>query len=373
MSDKIGNAIQNQLSEIVSLLEKNNLEGNTEGLFSKYVLSKKDQTKLDWNVNCSSKWVEENTQTISQGNYTNLASLGFSLHLDSQGNQKPIFKEGFKQLMQREPFLGDRVSFPFFPRLFLGIVLGLQTLGEEKNANLSWLKEIYKKRSEMGDFDSTQKLQYSIVENMLDEKQTHVDHSIVESLTKLEEFCIVYWGYKNGIFLFHSPEKTYSLIEKEIFSRFALQNIESYDESLLAFVYYSVSNIVLDTTIASLMSVNHVSKILQNFESAMKRWVFNENKKWVIDNEKDVQSILYLILRSVFEDTQYEEPTDKFGHGWSIVDLKIPSLKLLIEVKFVRQSSDFSKIEDEIKIDSVDYVKSTDYKKIVVVIYSPPV
>jgi len=92
VSDKIGNAIQNQLSEIVSLLEKNNLDGNTEGLFSKYVLSKKDQTKLDWNVNCSSKWVEENTQTISQGNYTNLASLGFSLHLDSQGNQKPIFK-----------------------------------------------------------------------------------------------------------------------------------------------------------------------------------------------------------------------------------------------------------------------------------------
>ena len=61
-------------------------------------------------------------------------------------------------------------AFPFFPRLFLGIVLGVQTLGEEKNANLSWLKEIYKKRSEMGDVDSTQKLQYSIVENMLDKK-----------------------------------------------------------------------------------------------------------------------------------------------------------------------------------------------------------
>jgi len=271
--------------------------------------------------------------------------------------------------MQREPFLGDRVSFPFFPRLFLGIVLGVQAIGEEKDANLSWLKEIYKKRSDMGDFDSTQKLQYSIVENTLEEKQTYIDHSTIESLTKLEEFCIVYWGYKNGIFLFHSPEKTYSLVENEIISRFSLQSVESYDESLLSLIYYSVSNLVIDTTVASLMSVNHVSKILQNFESAMKRWVFNENKKWVIDNEKDVQSILYLILRSVFEDTQYEEPTDKFGHGWSVVDLKIPSLRLLIEVKFVRQSSDFSKIEDEIKIDSIDYVKSTDYKKIVVFIY----
>ena len=101
----------------------------------------------------------------------------------------------------------------------------------------------------------------------------------------------------------------------------------------------------------------------------MQRWVYNEKRQWPIEEDKDVQCILYLILRSYFSDIKYEEPTDKFGHGYSIVDLTLPSLKVLIEVKFARSSKDFSKIEEEIKNDSVNYTQSTPYKKIIVFIY----
>ncbi len=101
----------------------------------------------------------------------------------------------------------------------------------------------------------------------------------------------------------------------------------------------------------------------------MKRWKYDEKRKWIIDDEYDIQSILYLILRSYFSDVEYEDPTPKFGHGSSRLDLKIPQLKTIVEVKYARSSKDFAKIEDEIKIDVSDYVQSTDYRKIIVFIY----
>ncbi len=104
----------------------------------------------------------------------------------------------------------------------------------------------------------------------------------------------------------------------------------------------------------------------------MKRWVWNDKKKWVVEDESDIQSVLYPILRSYFQDLIYEEPMIKVGHTSSKVDFKIPSLNLMIEAKFARDSKDFKKIEDEIKIDIINYLNPTsDYKyyRLIVFIY----
>ncbi|MHB8602145.1 MAG: PD-(D/E)XK nuclease domain-containing protein [Nitrosotalea sp.] len=74
------------------------------------------------------------------------------------------------------------------------------------------------------------------------------------------------------------------------------------------------------------------------------------------------------MLRSYFENIEYEDPGGKFGHRSSKVDFKIPQLKLIVEVKYVRKRDEFGKIDDEIKKDSIDYVQSTGYKKIIVFI-----
>jgi hypothetical protein len=101
----------------------------------------------------------------------------------------------------------------------------------------------------------------------------------------------------------------------------------------------------------------------------MKRWPQSEKKKWPVADEYDIQSILWLILRSVFDDVIDEEPTPKLGHSYSIVDFRIPSLKLLVEAKFIRTKEDFKKVENEIKIDSINYLKTTDCKEMIVFIY----
>jgi hypothetical protein len=65
-----------------------------------------------------------------------------------------------------------------------------------------------------------------------------------------------------------------------------------------------------------------------------------------------------------------EETLTKVGHASYRADFGIPSLGVLIEVKYVRKSSDFKEIEQQVMVDSVAYLSGTaTYKEIVVFIY----
>ena len=60
----------------------------------------------------------------------------------------------------------------------------------------------------------------------------------------------------------------------------------------------------------------------------------------------------------------------KVGHSTYRADFGIPSLGVLIEVKYARKGSDFKTIETEVMIDSVAYLHGvTAYREIVVFIY----
>lgn len=363
MNTELKNMIPNQLAKIFSLLEKQCAETNAEGLLSKYILL--NNKKLNCNI-CNAEWIEKHKLVMSQGDHVKLALLGYTICMDPNRENKKIFEDGIAKLVKRDLF-SDRYSFPFIPKLFLGIVLGVKALSENEK-HYEWIKKTYGRRMEEV-MEESQKLQYFVIGAMIDDEPRKLEHSFVEELKRIEDLAIIYWGCRNDIFSLYEQERTHETIKKHILREIVLNNVESYDEFLLVFVYDSVSHIINGSTTSYLMTQDHVSRILNNFESAMKRWVWKEDKKWIVGDEKDVQCILYLILRSIFDDVEYEEPTNKFGHKSSIVDLKIPSLKLLIEVKFVRQSSDFNRIENEIKIDSVDYIKSTNYRKIILFIY----
>ena len=108
----------------------------------------------------------------------------------------------------------------------------------------------------------------------------------------------------------------------------------------------------------------------------MRRWRYDNDSarqpvKWPVNSEREVQDILWLILRSVFDDVVDEETLPKAGHITYRADFGIPSLGVLIEVKYARRRSDFKeKIEPEVMVDSVAYLHGTTaYKEIVVFIY----
>jgi len=117
--------------------------------------------------------------------------------------------------------------------------------------------------------------------------------------------------------------------------------------------------------------------ILRRFEAALRRWRWDDSSKmkrpitWPITSEREVQDIVWLILRSVFDDVVDEETLPKLGHSTYKADFGIPSLRLLIEAKYCREASDFKKIEKEIMEDAVAYlihIKDR-YDRILVFIY----
>jgi hypothetical protein len=77
-------------------------------------------------------------------------------------------------------------------------------------------------------------------------------------------------------------------------------------------------------------------------------------------------------LRSVFDDVIDEDTNPKVGHASTRADFGIPSIRLLVEVKYVYEgtTAEFKKIEQEVMIDSVAYLqRAALYDEIVVFIY----
>ena len=83
-----------------------------------------------------------------------------------------------------------------------------------------------------------------------------------------------------------------------------------------------------------------------------------------------MQDILWVILRSAFPDLEDEDTLPKFGHSTYRADLGIPSLCLLIEVKFARSAGEFKEIEKQVLEDIVPYLRSPErYGQVLVFIY----
>jgi hypothetical protein len=91
----------------------------------------------------------------------------------------------------------------------------------------------------------------------------------------------------------------------------------------------------------------------------------------VIRSEADVQDLIYVSVKPIFPDMVYEEPTRKGAAGYSVGDFCIPSLKLILEIKFVGGREDVKAKADEISEDIWKYTTQTDCERVVFFVYDP--
>ncbi|MCP4295588.1 MAG: hypothetical protein GY786_08280, partial [Proteobacteria bacterium] len=164
-------------------------------------------------------------------------------------------------------------------------------------------------------------------------------------------------------------------IRKELINQLVKSDMAGVGDEKAAIVWAAANESITIDVSNLLLSPHFVSAILSRFENAMKRWRYDSDElkkpiKWPIGQEREVQDILWLVLRSYFEDLVDEEALPKFGHKFYKPDFAIPSLRLLIEVKFTSKKEDFKSIEQEIMVDTIGYLYNTqDYDKIIVFIY----
>lgn len=111
--------------------------------------------------------------------------------------------------------------------------------------------------------------------------------------------------------------------------------------------------------------IPQVRLVLQGVQSSLYRWVWEETPKtsgrqaqprrWHIENEYHFQSLLYAILRPIFPDLREEEYSVSVGPTQPRADLFIPSLKLVIEVKFWYQKKNSRNLINELAADASLY------------------
>lgn len=88
-------------------------------------------------------------------------------------------------------------------------------------------------------------------------------------------------------------------------------------------------------------------------------------------DEKELQDFIFPILKSHFKDLEYEFHLPRFGNIEYKPDFGVPSIKLLIECKFLRNKADLKKVQKEIHDDIIGYLKiSKQYKSLIVLIYN---
>lgn len=116
-------------------------------------------------------------------------------------------------------------------------------------------------------------------------------------------------------------------------------------------------------------------KIIDNFRVVARLLAKRGHNRsaFVVENEYDVQDLLFACVRSIFDDARTEEWTPKHAGTSKRVDIVIPSAATLIETKCVRTSFHAKDVIDEIKIDIESYHNHTHCKTLLVLIYDPKV
>lgn len=95
-------------------------------------------------------------------------------------------------------------------------------------------------------------------------------------------------------------------------------------------------------------------------------------QRWDIQHEYHVQSLLWAILRPVFPGLEDEENLPSVGHKHPRADILVPSLSVVIEVKYLREATQSAraKIIEEVAADTSLYLTDDSvYSSIVVFIW----
>jgi hypothetical protein len=145
-------------------------------------------------------------------------------------------------------------------------------------------------------------------------------------------------------------------------------------------IWFKAINVLVDFACRSLFpTISDTSRLLYSVQHSMKRWVWRDKPRranaaparWLIDEESDVQSLLWAILYPVYGSDLVDE---RYLPSWGLVqpraDLGIVKLRLIIEVKMARKPSDFVEFEGQIGNDLGLYFKDTNqFDRMIVFIY----
>jgi hypothetical protein len=223
--------------------------------------------------------------------------------------------------------------------------------------------------------DRFQALLYGYIRYLLADEAKAIDD--IREFQGVGELALLEWESRCGALRLVDQREDLSEVQARVLSAAVGEDLSRLGAARAALVWSAVRAALTRSAHEVVLSRSHVSIVLRRFEAAMRRWRWDDPAdvrnpiRWEITGEREVQDILWIALRSVFEDVVDEETLPKLGHSTYRADFGIPSLRLLIEAKYARKAGDFKTLEKEIMEDSVAYLQETHdrYDRILVMIY----
>lgn len=345
--------------------------GSTDAQLARYFLGSTLVPGLNQEgTRLSAAWLEANQDRLREAPV--IAAIGYGLAgalPGAQATARSLLVPAMQRLMSRNPFT-DRLTFVYDLPQLAGIGLAAQAVAADLPGFSEWLSDILHD-DRLQPSDRFQAFLREHVRSLLSGQPAAVHAQQDDDVSVI---ALRYWMTSAGTAPPPGPAEHREL-QKRIASEAPRTDPAQLPVSRVALIYRTVTA-VLDASIEqAILSRSHLVTVLSRFEAAMRRWRCDDSSmkqpiRWPVTAEREVQDILWLMLRPVFDDLVDEETLPKLGHSTYRADFGIPSLGVLIEVKYVRKSSDFKEIEKQVLEDSVAYLNGiTAYKEIVVFIY----
>jgi hypothetical protein len=295
----------------------------------------------------------------AQLDFQTVATLGFARDSGLLGPESTAtLKPGLERLAGRTPIV-DEIPMPFCSDAvgILGVALGTRSLVDAPvSAKIvawlsSFLKIIY-------DLDGTENWQRSLFQA--------ADHVLgggiklpVAAPSQAEDVRIAL-GAKN--ILPRSDGKQGEQEEERALKLILAQSTTEtpYERAAIRLVALEYLLRAAPAVVPGRISAHDLVRLLERIPAGLRKWTWETKprttngtaRQWHIDHEYHVQNLLWVMLAPIFPDLDDEQYLAKIGQKSPRADLYIPSMKLIVEAKFLRAGGKMQKIIDEISSDT---------------------
>jgi len=298
----------------------------------------------------------------AQQDFQTAAALGFATASGLAGaDASATLKQGLDRLAGRKPFV-DEVPMAFCSDTvgILGVALGTKFLADAVVSAkiVSWLSSFLKTIYDLDGTENWQRCLFQAADRVL-------GNGVGIPSPVLGEAEDVYVALTaKGIFTSANGRTTEEEEEKAL-GLILLQGTSqiSYERAAirLAALEYVVRS--APAVVPGRISAEGLVHLLERVPAGLRKWTWETQprttsgtaRQWHIDNEYHVQNLLWLSLAPIFPDLDDEQYLAKIGQKSPRADLYIPSMKVIVEVKFLRAGDKMQKIIDEIASDASLY------------------
>lgn len=152
-----------------------------------------------------------------------------------------------------------------------------------------------------------------------------------------------------------------------------IENIKMIEKIIQNLKLYIEREYILLEKKENINLVNIFDLIFNNFHKVVKslRNRYDNRNTIDVDDEYDVQDLLFAILQIFFKDIRKEEWTPSYAGNSSRVDFLLKEEKTVIEVKKTRKTMKDKDLGEQLIVDIAKYKSHPDCKKLICFVYDP--